>query len=124
PIDYQYHRRNLNNLLFDYRTKSRCPASLAFDGQHLILYRCNRIFLIGSGYNDTTMGVEIFSASIDIANLRERFQIKQNRCCLGGWIGFVNGELLLQPSCDWSWNHLIHLDHRSLKVKNIIPLPM
>ena len=122
-INYHFHRRNLNKLLNnDFKSKSKCSTSFTFDGQYLILYRCNRIYMIGTGYNNTPVGVEVFSSLIDVSNMKD-LPKKSDKCCTsGGWIGYMNGELFLQPHSNWSLNQIMHLDVKTFKLKNIIPV--
>lgn len=110
----QYDQNTLNNQ----SSKFQCNTSLTFDGQYLILYRCNRIFLIGSGYNETFPGQEINSSSI--TNFYQEDLLY--KCCSGGWIGYINGEIFLQPNSNWSSNKIYNIDSKSLKLKNIVPL--
>lgn len=118
-INYHFHKKSLAKNPLDFKTKTKCATSFTFDGQHLILYRCNRIYMIGSGYNNSPSGLEVFSLG-DISNSKEP---KSEKCCTtGAWIGFVNRELFLQPHSTWAHNQIMHLDVRTLKLKSIIPL--
>lgn len=121
-LNYAYHRKNLSKHTIDFKSKSKCAISLTFDGQHLIMYRCNRLYLIGSGYNSTPIGQELFSSLIDIS-ISKDFIDKLGKCCSNlGWVGFIGGDLFLQPYSSWSLNRVLCLDAQNFKLKYTIPV--
>ncbi|KPM10530.1 E3 ubiquitin-protein ligase-like protein [Sarcoptes scabiei] len=115
-----------NNNQFSSGSKSKtsqCSTSLAFDGQHLILLQCNRISMIGSGYNNTCKGQEIFSSTLDSSETGHFRSVKNfNKCCNGGWIGFINEFLFVKFDCDWSTNQIFQLDPKNFEIKSLVPL--
>ncbi len=117
-----------------------CATSFAFDGELLVLYRCRRLHRIGSGYNGTPIGQELLStelttelsaelfgggglaASRDYRKPSEKQAAMSSRCCSPTcWIGFINGDLYLQPYC-WSRNTLLCLDANTLTPTATIPV--
>lgn len=120
-IDYAYQKKNCtNNNVVTFKSKSNCSTSIAFDGQYLFLYRCNRIHLIGTGYNNTPLGQELYSSLVEHSSLTDN--TKNDCCSFGGWIGFISGELFVQPNSNWSMNQIMHFDHRSIEFKSTISL--
>lgn len=92
-----------------------CTASITFDGENLFLLRCNRIHLIGTGYNGTSVGQELLVTTVNNGD--------NSRCCSpAAWIGFISGELFVQPNTSWCSNQILHLDPQSLKPKQTVPL--
>nr|XP_027195486.1 E3 ubiquitin-protein ligase MYCBP2-like [Dermatophagoides pteronyssinus] len=148
-INHVYHHHHHHHNQKNLKHKNCSKSSLTFDGQNLILLRCNHIFIIGSGYNCTNQGQELYSSSLDISNYsksiqnefsiinqticdeqQQQQQTNDNEYCHhdvdgggnGGWIGYIDGDLYVQPDSDWSTNQIIQIDSRSLKFKNIIKL--
>lgn len=124
---YQQHQTVGQSSIDDHTPQSHCGTSIAFNEECLILYRCNRFYSIGSGYNDTVQGVEMFSS--EVAAIFQSVGTKQEQqqslsCCQAGpWIGYVSGELFFQPSsAHWSTNNILLIEPKTFAVKATLSL--